>query len=82
MGKEELFCSMTSLNTVIFIIDCTAQCNHSEVRILTENSNLKGQVLVCYNKRWAAVCDDIWWDDDAASVVCKQLGYFSGKFGF
>ena len=37
-----------------------------------------GPLKVCVSKRWVTVCSDGWTDADT-SVVCRQLGYNSGK---
>lgn len=49
-------------------------CNNGDVRLTGEGSTeLMGLVEICYDNGWGAVCDDLW-DDNAASVVCRQLG--------
>lgn len=36
-----------------------------------------GTVQIFADNRWAEVCDDEW-DDDDASVLCRELGFVSG----
>ena len=37
-----------------------------------------GRLEICIESQWISVCVNDW-TDSAASVVCKQLGYESGK---
>ena len=47
------------------------------VRLIGGNSEREGRVEVLYDDEWGSVCDD-WFDENAADVLCRQLGYSSG----
>ena len=51
-----------------------AFCEHGNVRIAGSSDPLVGRVEVCVNNTWGTICDD-YWDDNDASVVCRQLKY-------
>jgi hypothetical protein len=38
---------------------------------------MEGRVEVCMNENWKALCFSESWDDNAASVICRQLGVSS-----
>lgn len=57
----------------------TVHCqSDGDVRLVESAYINSGRVEVCIDSTWSSVCD-IHWDDDDASIVCKQLGY--SKFG-
>ena len=49
-------------------------CNHTDVRLVNGNTTQEGQVEICLNGLWGAVCGNRW-DVNDAIVVCRQLGY-------
>ena len=48
-----------------------------DVRLVGSNSPHKGRVEVFIKGRYGTVCDD-GFDQNAAAVVCRSLGYISG----
>ncbi|XP_077981071.1 scavenger receptor cysteine-rich domain-containing protein DMBT1-like [Glandiceps talaboti] len=53
----------------------------SVVRLANGESPDRGRVEVLVHGEWGTVCDDTF-DDNAALVVCRQLGYSNGRADF
>ena len=49
-------------------------CTDGQVRVIGSSSSHIGRVEVCVNQTWGTVCDSTW-NDRAASVICRQLGF-------
>ena len=77
--KEELILIiiiyMTEFGLLMYIMTFTlAPCEDGIIRLRSGPSQSTGRLEVCVNGIWGTVCSDFW-DNNDASVVCRQLGY-------
>ena len=49
-------------------------CTTGQLRLVGGNITNEGRVEICINNVWGTVCDD-GWSSNAATVVCRVLGY-------
>ena len=58
-------------------IEVDRNCTEGTVRLQGGTSS-RGRVEICYNNTWGTICNDFW-DTSEARVVCRQLGFTTGK---
>lgn len=58
----------------LFTFDVYYCCKGTPIRLVDGPNNQTGRVEIQYRGQWGTVCDD-GFDDKAASVVCRILGY-------
>ena len=52
-----------------------SNCSHGDVRLVGGRTLTEGQVEICIDKVWGAVCDRKW-DYIDANIVCSMLGLY------
>ena len=63
-----------SIAYIIIIVNNTGL----PVRLANGRNVKEGRIQIYWNNQWGTVCDDLW-DDNDATVICKQLGYSRGS---
>ena len=51
-----------------------ADCQDGDIQLSGGTANTQGTVQYCFYNTWGLISDNSW-DDNAASVVCSQLGH-------
>jgi len=68
-------CFLVYIFQIIFNLPTASQnCTNGTVRLVDGPLASAGRVEICINGVWGTMCADSW-DNNAARVVCRQLGY-------
>jgi hypothetical protein len=79
--ESSLFSCQTNNNCTLInesaAIKCSnySTCPYGAIRLVNGSNQYEGRVEICINSVWGTICDDSFWDEFSAQVVCHQLGY-------
>ena len=65
---------MCSGKIISFPVKDNQVASKLSIRLADGRSPNQGRVEIRVYSYWGTICDD-YWDDEDATVVCKQLGY-------
>ena len=71
-------CEFLITNVCVYSNICTLIDIGLPIRLANGTNEKEGRVEMYWNNQWSTVCDDRW-DDNDATVICKQLGYSRGS---
>ena len=67
---------MYTMNCLCFFFCFSELCVNGSVRLTYPNRYyFYGHVQVCIGGVWGSICRNRYWDNNDASVLCKQLGF-------
>lgn len=55
--------------------DPSASCINGAVRLSGGRDRFEGRAEICIGGEWGTICQDLFWNDVDARVICRQLGY-------
>lgn len=65
----------SSLHHIFVLLDPNSSCVNGQVRLTGGRSRFEGRVEICVGGQWGTFCEDRFWDNVDAQVICRQIGY-------
>ena len=62
-------------NSPFVPLDPNSPCMNGQVRLFDGRNQFEGRVEICVGGQWGTFCEDRFWDNTDAQVICRQLGY-------